>query len=174
MVGGERVGGAPRSAIVVGAGVVGLSTAWFLQENGVEVTVVDRGGVAAGASWGNAGWLAPALTIPLNERSVLWYGLRSMFRPNAPLHIPLTADPGLWTFLARFAMQCRRSSWTRAVQASLPLNEECRAASDHAGRTPVDRGAASAGSLRRGRARHVGHDARARDRPAARRADHHG
>ena len=40
------------------------STAWFLQERGVEVTVVDRDGVAADASWGNAGWLAPALTLP--------------------------------------------------------------------------------------------------------------
>ena len=65
MVGVERIDGGPRSAIVVGAGIVGLSTAWFLQERGVEVTVVDRTGVAAGASWGNAGWIAPALTLPL-------------------------------------------------------------------------------------------------------------
>ena len=54
----------PRSAIVVGAGIVGLSTAWFLQDRGVSVTVVDRTGVAAGASWGNAGWIAPALSRP--------------------------------------------------------------------------------------------------------------
>ena len=68
MVGVDRIDGGPRSVIVVGAGIVGLSTAWFLQERGVEVTVVDRGGVAAGASWGNAGWIAPGLAIPLNSR----------------------------------------------------------------------------------------------------------
>lgn len=62
MVGIDRVDGGPRSAIVVGAGIVGLSTAWFLQERGLDVTVVDRGGVTARASWGNAGWIAPALT----------------------------------------------------------------------------------------------------------------
>ncbi len=94
MVGDERIDGGPRSAIVVGAGIVGLSTAWFLQERGVDVTVVDRTGVAAGASWGNAGWIAPALTLPLNSPGVLRYGLRSLRDPAAPLHIPLTADSG--------------------------------------------------------------------------------
>jgi D-amino-acid dehydrogenase len=124
MDGVERLDGGPRSAVVIGAGVVGLSTAWFLQERGVEVTVVDRTGVAAGASWGNAGWIAPGLAIPLNEPAVLRYGLRSLFDPVAPLHIPLTADPKLWSFLTRFAAHCRWASWTRAAKANLPLNEE--------------------------------------------------
>ncbi|WP_371320767.1 NAD(P)/FAD-dependent oxidoreductase [Saccharothrix yanglingensis] len=126
----ERIDGGPRSAVVVGAGIVGLSTAWFLQERGVEVTVVDRTSIAAGASWGNAGWIAPGLAIPLNEPSVLRYGLRSLLRPDAPLHVPLTVDPGLWSFLARFAVNCRWSSWTRAVAANLPLNQEAVEAFD--------------------------------------------
>jgi D-amino-acid dehydrogenase len=130
VVGADRIDGGPRSAVVVGAGIVGLSTAWFLQERGVEVTVVDRTGVAAGASRGNAGWVSPTLTIPLNDPAVLRYGLRSLVSPTAPLHIPPTADFGLWSFLARFAMNCRLSSWTRAAKANLPLNEECIEAYD--------------------------------------------
>ncbi|WP_423227428.1 FAD-dependent oxidoreductase [Mycolicibacterium fortuitum] len=130
MNGVERIDGAPRSAVVVGAGIVGLSTAWFLQEHGVKVTVVDRTGVAAGASWGNAGWISPTLTIPLNEPAVLRYGLRSLFDPAAPLHIPLTSGPKLLAFLARFAMSCRLSTWTRVARANVPLNEECLEAYD--------------------------------------------
>ncbi|BBZ63615.1 NAD(P)/FAD-dependent oxidoreductase [Mycolicibacterium monacense] len=130
MFGGDGVDGGPRSVIVVGAGIVGLSTAWFLQERGVEVTVVDRGGVAAGASWGNAGWVSPALTIPLNQPSVLGYGLRSLANPAAPLHVPARADIRLWSFLTRFAANCRRSSWDRAVAANLPFNAECLEAFD--------------------------------------------
>ena len=130
MVGVERLDGGPRSAIVVGAGIVGLSTAWFLQERGVSVTVVDRTGVAAGASWGNAGWIAPALTLPLNSPAALREGLRSLRDPAAPLHIPLTADSGLASFLVQFAPNCRRSSWHRAVRANVPLNEECIEAFD--------------------------------------------
>ncbi|MCB0950880.1 MAG: FAD-binding oxidoreductase [Mycobacterium sp.] len=130
MFDGDRIDGGPRSAIVVGAGIAGLSTAWFLQERGVEVAVVDRTGVAAGASWGNAGFIAPALTIPLNSPAVLRYGLRSMFDPTAPLHIPMTADSALTRFLVQFATNCRRSSWKRAVRANAPLNEESLEAFD--------------------------------------------
>jgi D-amino-acid dehydrogenase len=130
MGGVERIDGGPRSAVVVGAGIVGLSTAWFLQERGVDVTVVDRTGVAAGASSGNAGWISPALTIPLNSPGVLRYGLRSLRDPAAPLHIPLSADSALAGFLVQYAANCRRSSWKRAVRANVSLNEEAIEAYD--------------------------------------------
>jgi D-amino-acid dehydrogenase len=120
----------PRSAIVVGAGIVGLSTAWFLQERGVAVTVVDRVGVAAGASWGNAGWIAPSLSIPLNDPRMLRYALRSLSNRAAPVRIPPSVDPALWRFLMRFAANCRESSWTRAVRANVALNQECFQAYD--------------------------------------------
>lgn len=127
-VGGIDAG--PRSAIVVGAGIVGLSTAWFLQERGVQVTVVDRSGVAAGSSWGNAGWISPALAIPLNEPGTLRFGLRSLLSSAAPLSVPVTAGPAVWTFLVRFAAHSRISSWLRAVRANLPLNADCFEAYD--------------------------------------------
>ena len=120
----------PRSAIVVGAGIVGLSTAWFLQQRGVSVTVVDRTGVAAGASWGNAGWIAPALSIPLNDPRTLRYALRSVPNRAAPVRISPSIDPVLWRFLMRFALNCRESSFIRAVRANLTLNQECMAAYD--------------------------------------------
>jgi D-amino-acid dehydrogenase len=128
----------PRSAIVVGAGIVGLSTAWFLQEHGVSVTVVDRTGVAAGASWGNAGWIAPALSVPLNDPRTLRSALRSLPNHAAPVRIPLSTDPTLWKFLLRFSANCRESSWTRAVRANLTLNHECMAAYDELVSNGVD------------------------------------
>lgn len=122
MSGIAGIGTEPRTAVVVGAGIVGLSTAWFLQERGIEVTVVDRSGVAAGSSWGNAGYLSPALAIPLNEPSVLRYGLRSLLDPDAPLHVPATVNPGLWRFLLRFAAHCHWHGWKEAAHTNLPLN----------------------------------------------------
>lgn len=112
----------PRHVVIIGAGIVGLSTAWFLQEMGVAVTVVDRDGIAAGASWGNAGWLSPGLAVPLPEPSVLRYGLQALFDPAAALSVPPTLDPRLWGFLARFALHCTRRQWQRSMRGYLPVN----------------------------------------------------
>ncbi|MDQ0380419.1 NAD(P)/FAD-dependent oxidoreductase [Amycolatopsis thermophila] len=135
-------GTGPRTAVVVGAGIVGLSTAWFLQEHGVRVMVVDRDGVAAGASWGNAGWLSPGLAIPLNEPAVLRTGLASLLRRDAPLHVPRTADPALWSFLLRFAAHCTWPAWRRVVHANLALNGDCLEAFD-----ALTRGGVAAGTV---------------------------
>jgi D-amino-acid dehydrogenase len=113
----------PQRVAVVGAGMVGLSTAWFLQERGAEVTVFDRVGVAAGASWGNAGWLAPALTTPLPEPAVLRYGLRAVLSPASPVYVPVRPDAALWRFLIGFARHCTSARWRRAMTAYVALNE---------------------------------------------------
>ncbi len=122
VVAADRRHGGPRSAIVVGGGIVGLSTAWFLQEHGVEVTVVDRSAVAAGASWGNPGWVAPGL-VPLHQPAMLRHGLRSLLRPTGTAGGEAVPDPALRGFLARITANRRWSSWTRAVLANLPVTE---------------------------------------------------
>ncbi|MGC0365577.1 D-amino-acid dehydrogenase [Rhodococcus sp. 27YEA15] len=123
-------GKSPDRVVVVGAGVVGLSTAWFLQERGVEVTVVDRDGVAADASWGNAGWLAPALTLPLPEPAVLQYGLRAMLSPSSPVYVPLTTDLKLIRFLVGFARHCTPAKWAEAMSVYLEVNRTALGAFD--------------------------------------------
>src|ERR671914_285657 len=98
----------PRSVVVVGAGMAGLTTAWFLRRHGIEVTVVERRHVAAGASWGNAGWLSPAVTVPLNEPGTLRHGLRGLLKSSSPLYIPPRADPRLAAFLLAFTFNSTR------------------------------------------------------------------
>lgn len=114
--------GAQPHVAVVGAGITGLATAWFLQEHGVRVSVLDRSGIAAGASWGNAGWLSPGLAIPLAEPSILTYGLKALRDPDSPLYVPLTPDPGLASFLLGFAARCTMPVWRRTMAAFVPVN----------------------------------------------------
>ena len=116
---------------MVGAGMVGLSTAWHLQERGIEVTVIDRDGVAAGSSWGNAGWLTPSIATPLPEPAVLKYGVRALLSPSSPVYVPPTANPRLLRFLLQFARNSTAARWQAAMKALIPLNREALAAFDH-------------------------------------------
>lgn len=113
---------APQDVAVVGGGIVGLSTAWFLQEFDVSVTVYDSDHAAGGASWGNAGWLTPALTAPLPEPDVLRYGLGAVLSPSSPVYVPARLDPGLWRFLTGFARHCTLPRWQQGMAAYAPIN----------------------------------------------------
>lgn len=114
----------PTRVAVVGAGMVGLSTAWFLQEAGVEVTVLDREGVAAGSSRGNAGWLLSGMVAPLPEPSVLRYGIRAVLSPSSPVYVPPTVDPRTLKWLLQFARNCTLARWGKAMQGLVPLNRD--------------------------------------------------
>jgi D-amino-acid dehydrogenase len=123
-----------KQATIVGAGIVGLACGWHLQERGYAVTVIDRGeDVAAGSSWGNAGWLSPALAIPLNEPTLVTSGLASLLRPDSPLYVPLRLDPELWRFLLLFASQCTRRAFTQMMAKLAILNAGALAAYDEMG-----------------------------------------
>ncbi|PUB30274.1 D-amino acid dehydrogenase small subunit [Promicromonospora sp. AC04] len=111
-----------KSAIVVGAGMVGLATAWHLQERGVEVTVLDRHGVASGSSWGNAGWLTPGMAMPLADPSLWTYGPKAMLDPDAALSVPFRFDSALWGFVARFMAHATPGAWRRAMAALTPID----------------------------------------------------
>lgn len=120
----------PKHVVIVGAGIVGLSIAWFLQDYGVQVTIFDRKGVAAGSSWGNAGWISPGLTTPLPEPSILRYGLKSLVQADAPLYIPFSVDRSLVKFLFGFARKCTEREWYRSMRAYIALNNEAYDAYD--------------------------------------------
>jgi len=113
---------APRRVVIVGAGMVGLAAAWHLQQRDIEVVVLDRSGVAAGSSWGNAGWISPGLAIPLAEPSILRYGMKSLLDKHSPLYVPFKFDPDLWRFLIGFARHCTMRSWRRTMADYVPVN----------------------------------------------------
>ena len=113
----------PDRVAIIGSGMVGLSTAWFLQEYGVQVTVLDRTGVAAGSSWGNAGWLTPGVATPLPEPAVLRYGLRAALSPSSPVYVPPSIKPTFLRFLAGFARHSTTKAWRKAMGHLVPINE---------------------------------------------------
>jgi D-amino-acid dehydrogenase len=118
------------SACVVGAGIVGLSVAWFLQEHNYDVTVVERSTVAGGASRGNAGWVCPGLVAPLPEPAVLRYAAASVLNRDAPLRISARTFVTDSSFLWRFARNCTTKRWYAALQALEPITRTAHEAYD--------------------------------------------
>jgi D-amino-acid dehydrogenase len=119
-----------RGVAVVGAGIVGLSVGWFLQEHGLAVTIFERHDSGAGASSGNAGWLCPALTVPLPEPSVLASGIRSLVRRDSPLRIPARSLLGTAPFLFSFAMHCTTRRWSNGALAYNAISALAQSAYD--------------------------------------------
>ena len=90
---------------VVGAGIIGLATAFRLASAGREVIVIDPNEPGSGASFGNAGTLAPYGCAPVGNPDVL-RNLPSLFLSSeSPLAIRLSALPALVPWLSRFAQQ---------------------------------------------------------------------
>lgn len=122
--------------IVIGAGLLGVATAWFLAKDGHEVIVVDRAdGAARGTSFGNAGMLTPSMADPWNSPGVLGQMLRYLGREDAPLLLRLKALPSLlgWglSFLAQSTPQRYRDNMQRNLRLAnynLTVMRELRAA----------------------------------------------
>jgi D-amino-acid dehydrogenase len=100
--------------IVIGAGVIGLSTALMAQARGLSVTVVDREGPAAGASAGNAGAFAFTDILPLASPGILRKAPKWLLDPLGPLSIPPAYALQIAPWLFRFWRACS----PRAVAAS--------------------------------------------------------
>ena len=103
------------SAIVIGAGAVGVCSAYYLAERGLDVTLVDKGDVCAGASYGNSGLLVPSHSVPLAAPGVIWRALRWMTKPDSPFYIRPRPSPSLVSWLWKFRAACSEENVERAM-----------------------------------------------------------
>jgi len=95
------------SVVVVGAGIVGMSVALWLQRHGHAVTVVDRQPPGHGASCGNAATIANYHCIPLGNPAIIRQVPSLLFNPDSPLAIRWTYLPTLAPWLVRFLLASR-------------------------------------------------------------------
>ncbi|NQU72781.1 MAG: D-amino acid dehydrogenase [Rhodospirillales bacterium] len=93
--------------IVLGGGVIGVTTAWFLSRDGHDVTVIDREEtVADGTSFANAGLLSPGHAFAWARPGVPATLLRSFWRDDTGLRLRPRLDPAMWSWGIKFLAQC--------------------------------------------------------------------
>lgn len=110
--------------VVVGGGLVGLSTSLHLEAHGAEVTVVEAGPrVGGGASRGNAGWVCPTQVAPLAAPGLIRRLTRDALSPASALYIRPRGLVPLMPFLLRLAAGATRATFDRRVEAMRSLAE---------------------------------------------------
>lgn len=108
--------------IVLGAGLAGVSSAWYLAGDGHEVTVFDRQpGPALETSFANGGQISTSHAEPWANPGAPWQALKWLGREDAPLLWRLRADPAQWAWGLRFLRECLPSRTRANIVAILRL-----------------------------------------------------
>ncbi|TAM12582.1 MAG: FAD-dependent oxidoreductase [Nevskiaceae bacterium] len=106
--------------LVLGGGVIGLSSALELLRAGRSVRVLEKNTVGAGASHGNCGTITPHL-LPLAAPGTVAKGLRWLLKPDAPLRIAPKPDLALIRWLLAFSGHCNEREFRRAARVKTRL-----------------------------------------------------
>nr|WP_299381829.1 FAD-dependent oxidoreductase [Allomuricauda sp.] len=109
--------GKNKSVIVVGGGIIGLSSAYFLQKEGHQVTVLDKSNMDSGASYVNAGYITPSHIMPLASPGMISKGIKYMFNSSSPFYM----KPRLDFDFIKWAWYLKKSSTAEKVAKAMPV-----------------------------------------------------
>lgn len=107
-------------AIVIGGGIVGLSTAYYLKESGWDVTLIDKTNLLDSCSYGNLGMIVPSHFVPLAMPGMISQGLKWMFNSKSPFYV----KPSLNFDLINWGLKFVKSATEKNVeQSAIPLRD---------------------------------------------------
>ena len=109
--------------LIIGGGVIGVCTAYYLAEHGRDVTLLEMGEICSGCSYGNAGLIAYGHAIPLAAPGVISQSLRWLLRPDGPFYIKPRIDPALIRWLWLFRAACSETFMLKTIPVILDLGQ---------------------------------------------------
>jgi D-amino-acid dehydrogenase len=113
--------------VVIGAGIIGLTTAWFLVRDGHAVTIIDREtGVGLGTSFANGAQLSYSYVAPMASPDVLASLPKYLFSRDSPVRYVPSFDPDQWLWLARFLGACTGATSAANTARLLALASDSR------------------------------------------------
>ncbi|WP_343486525.1 FAD-dependent oxidoreductase [Allomuricauda sp. d1] len=106
-----------KNVLVIGGGIIGLCSAYYLQKEGHNVTVIDKSDMTGGASYVNAGYLTPSHIVPLAAPGMILKGLRYMFNSASPFYM----KPRLDADFLKWAWAFKKSATKQKVEKAMPI-----------------------------------------------------
>jgi D-amino-acid dehydrogenase len=106
-----------KRIIIIGGGIVGLSSAYYLNKAGHQVTVIDKSDITEGASFVNAGYITPSHIIPLASPGMIAKGIKWMFNSASPFYMKPRWDPDFF----RWSWYFHKSSTPEKVAKAIPV-----------------------------------------------------
>ena len=106
-----------KHIIVIGGGIIGLCSAYYLQKEGHQVSIVDQSNLDEGASYVNAGYISPSHIVPLSAPGVMKKGLKWMLNSSSPLYIKPRLEPDFLRWTWAFNKSCKANHVAKAIPA---------------------------------------------------------
>ena len=111
-----------KEVIIVGGGIIGLATAYYLNLEGHDVSVIDQDKIKSGASHINSGYLTPSHIIPLAAPGMISKGFRWMFNNSSPFYIKPRFDLDLVNWGMKFMKSCTSKHVQKSMKSILDIN----------------------------------------------------
>lgn len=109
-----------KNVVVIGGGIMGLSSAFYLQQSGHRVTVIDKSDFSDNCSYGNAGYVCPSHFIPLATPGIVWKGLKWMLNSRSPFYVQPSLNRALIDWGLKFIRSAKDS---KVAAAAVPLRD---------------------------------------------------
>ena len=115
-----------KKVAIIGGGITGLCSAYYLVKAGYEVTIVDKGNITKGASFINAGYVTPSHFVPLAEPGMINQGIKWMFNNSSPFYIKPRWDIDFFKWSWYFKKSSTKQKVAKAIPVLKELNEKSK------------------------------------------------
>jgi len=109
-----------KNVVVIGGGVMGLSSAFYLHQAGHKVIVLDKGDFLDNCSYGNAGYVCPSHFIPLATPGIIWQGLKWMLNSRSPFYVKPSLNGSLIDWGLKFVKSANKK---HVEDSAVPLRD---------------------------------------------------
>lgn len=108
--------------IIIGGGIIGLSSAYYLVQEGCDVTIVDKTDLSDSCSYGNLGMIVPSHFVPLAAPGIVAQGIRWMFNSKSPFYVKPTLSGQLINWGLKFIKSANEANVKKAEKPLTDIN----------------------------------------------------